>query len=152
MDSFLNVYFLFQCFMFKNIWNTVDFSRCKNGHLKWKVPDHQWLLWDFNPLLNKSSGFLQHTGGQVCSHIWYERAASTFSITELVPKDAQVTGRGKCANAELGHYTMQNNPDNYNFIIPPWMPTLIYKINHFYIAYLLLGVRTNFIFFENGWK
>jgi hypothetical protein len=76
------------------------------------------LLSDFNPLLNKSSGFLQYTQGQVCSHILYEHTASNFSVTELVPIDTQVTGRGKCANAELGHYTKQNNPDNYNFITP----------------------------------
>lgn len=135
MDSFLNVYLLFQCFIFKNVWHTVDYSRCKNRHLKWKVPDHQCLLWDFNPLLNKSSGFLQHTVGQVCSHILHEHAASSFSVTELVPIHAHVTGRGICDNAKLGHYTMQNNPDNYNFMTPTISTyTLIYKINHFYIA------------------
>lgn len=66
-------------------------------------------------ILSKSPGFLQHTAGQVCSHILYECAASTFSMTELVPVDAYLTGRGKCAIAVLGYYTMSNNPDNYHF-------------------------------------
>ena len=41
MDAFLNVYFLFQVFIFKNAWNTAhNISRCKNGRIKLKVP---WL-------------------------------------------------------------------------------------------------------------
>jgi hypothetical protein len=36
-------------------------------------------------------------------------------------------------HAELGHYTMQNNPDNYNFV-NTHHDTLTYKINPFYIA------------------
>ena len=108
----------------------------KTGIYSKKYPDHQWLLWDLNPLLNNSlMGFLQHTGVQLCSHILYERAASTFSVTELVPIDTYVTGGGECANAVLGYYTMQNNPNNYNFVTPIMNAyTLIYKINLFYIA------------------
>jgi len=38
-------------------------------------------------------------------------------------------------HAELGYYTMQNNPDNYNFVTTTMnVYTLTYKINHFYIA------------------
>jgi hypothetical protein len=34
MVSFLNVFFSFQVFIFKNVWNTVDIRRYKGRHLK----------------------------------------------------------------------------------------------------------------------
>ena len=51
MASFLSVYFLFDIFIFKNVWNRVDnITKWKNWHLKWKVLCLQQLLWDLNLL------------------------------------------------------------------------------------------------------
>jgi hypothetical protein len=37
VNPFLRVYFLFEVFGFKTVWNERDnISRCRNGHLKWK--------------------------------------------------------------------------------------------------------------------
>jgi hypothetical protein len=49
-------------------------KRCKNGHLKWKVPDHQWLLWDFNLLLNDGLLRSWNTQGDKSVLIFYMNA------------------------------------------------------------------------------
>jgi len=56
------------------------FLHVQKWHLKWKVPDHQWLLWDLNPLLNNSLLGSYNTQG--------DKSILTFHMNVLPPPSA----------------------------------------------------------------
>jgi hypothetical protein len=82
------------------------FEQVQNRHLKWKVPDHQWLLWDFNPSLNKSLLGSYNTQGDKSVLIFYMNVLPP-SITELVESSWNVTAHGTWEGKWRGNWRIK---------------------------------------------